>query len=895
MKKFNLAKGLIIGLLTLALCFTCFGVVKASAAKGDKHKITFVASADSTVTYEVEYTEGEVGDDAVDPDPKNIAMEDIIAGLNKKDGVIYVKGTGSISGGDACLNISDTGVILLPAAKTDYTLTVPVKATAVTFNVTVKDLTKTGSAAEVQYSYKADTTFQKKGASLTVASILENLKNGETPLEDPTAWLYYSHTENAEKFTMTAEKVTLAADLTTDLTINAVVVNSKLVQKFTYGDYTAEFEVDNKKGTNQILFTDIVDKLEKPGEEEGETISFVSENGDSVILAEGFAGAATTKGKYTTWYYPVNVAGTQNAALAATPIVAKKIVPMFEEAGYEPATDSIKFVSPVDLDLYWINCKSTKGVQVKGEKLSTLSLAENKVTGDDNYGKYEGYIPLNDKDAGVKVAESKATYIYASYKAPAEDKAKYTANYIVDATPYKKIAVTFRYAQAEAATKENEAPLEVGAIATVTTIGTDKKTTVYSGEGTEAKEYKDALDEIIDDLQYSEDGATWYDIMGNEIGTDKVNHDLNLNKLYEIVSGGSKVTLYFRIVGAEAVEAKEAVGTEGEEGYKEAVAAKNAYRATKPVKVAVANAKAAKAVKVDVTKSTIALKNGYDFAMTAKDSDTPAIEGAYTILPFNKGGKAKELVWDEDSAKFIEGDDTEIWPTCDYVPAAKVTENAKAFTNIKVKTYSIEDIAKRCEQSPGGSGNLYIWIRKSATAKKPAELWTLVTVTQIAEAPVATADKTTGYYAVQELDDKKGVIKGIEVTNAKSDKNEGSFEYLIVDAKDIKAVENSNPVAYYADIDFTSAKWTALNDKGLTVGKSKSKYSNKVGVKASAHTLAAGSVVLIRRAGIKDGNILASNYTITMIVKEDVSYKDAEGKDQKKALFVWKAYSVATE
>ena len=895
MKKFNFSKGLVIGLLTLALCLTCFAATKVSAAKGDKHKITFVASADSEVTFEVEYTEGEIPTegDPIDPTPNNIAMEDIIAGLNKKDGVIYVKGTGSISGGDACLNISDTGVILLPAAKTDYTLTVPVKAPVVTFNVTVKDLTKTGDG--LQYSYKADTTFQKKGASLTVASILENLKNGETPLDDPTAWLYYSHTKNDEKFTMTAEKVTLAADLTTDLTINAVVVNSKLVQKFTYGDYTAEFEVDNKKGTNQILFTDIIDKLAKPGEEEDETISYVSENGDSVILAEGFAGAATTKGKYTTWYYPVNVAGTQNAALAATPIVAEKIVPMFDkkETGYEPATDSIKFVSPVDLDLYWIDCKSTKGVQVKGEKLKTLSLAQNK-----EKTAYEGYIPLNDKDAGVKVAESKATYIYASYKAPAEDKAKYTANYIVDATPYKKIAVTFRYAQAEAATKENEAPLEEGAIATITTIGTDKKTHIYAGEYDQDTNKDYFLDAILGDLQYSEDGSTWYDIMGNEIGTDKVNHDLNLNKLYEIVSGGSKVNLYFRIVGAEALEEIPAI--ENAEDVPETPwvesegrAAKNAYRATKPVKVAVANAKAAKAVKVDVTKSTIALKNGYDFAMTDKDTDTPSIEGAFTILPFNKLGKSKELILENE--EWIEGDDTELCRTSDYVPVAKVTENAKVFTNIKVKTYSIDDIAMLCNQSPGGSGNLYIWIRKSATAKKPAELWTLVTVTQIAEAPVATADKTTGYYAVQEVDDTKGVIKGIEVTNAKSDKNEGSFEYLIVDAKDIKAVEESNPVVYYADIDFTSAKWTALSDKGLTVGKSKSKYSNKEGVKASDHTLAAGSVVLIRRAGIKDGNVLASNYTITMIVKEDVSYKDAEGKDQKKALFVWKAFVAAAE
>ena len=35
MKKFNLSKGLVIGLLTLALCFVCFGVTKASAETGE--------------------------------------------------------------------------------------------------------------------------------------------------------------------------------------------------------------------------------------------------------------------------------------------------------------------------------------------------------------------------------------------------------------------------------------------------------------------------------------------------------------------------------------------------------------------------------------------------------------------------------------------------------------------------------------------------------------------------------------------------------------------------------------------------------------------------------------------------------------------------------------------
>ncbi len=67
MKKFNLAKGLVIGLLTLALCLTCFGYVKASAEEAeapsevsatyDATNDTVVAAA-KTVVYVVKAASG---------------------------------------------------------------------------------------------------------------------------------------------------------------------------------------------------------------------------------------------------------------------------------------------------------------------------------------------------------------------------------------------------------------------------------------------------------------------------------------------------------------------------------------------------------------------------------------------------------------------------------------------------------------------------------------------------------------------------------------------------------------------------------------------------------------------------------------------------------------------
>ena len=67
------------------------------------------------------------------------------------------------------------------------------------------------------------------------------------------------------------------------------------------------------------------------------------------------------------------------------------------------------------------------------------------------------------------------------------------------------------------------------------------------------------------------------------------------------------------------------------------------------------------------------------------------------------------------------------------------------------------------------------------------------------------------------------------------------------------------------------------------------------GKKATDHVLADGSAILIRRAGDKSSSILASDYLITMVVKQDVTYKDDENKDQTKALYVWKAFAQAAE
>ncbi len=931
MKKFNFVKGLVISLMAFALAIATFGAVKASAAEGTK-TITFKAKVGDELkgTYSIEYTPGKaaVEDDEetedVDESAAAVApvfkasdatLAKVLEELGKADDTVYIRTNVATSATPNKVSFNDGGALVLDAVvDEDITVTIPVEVPTVTFNITVADMLKTGNASESgTYRFVTGDTFLKNKDVVTFADIIAEMKklNGnafadpEVKLAEASAWVVQAFADNQTDLTTyitkASDKLTLKKQLDKNLTFDFTVANSKIPVKFTYTadnkDYTAVIEVDNKKADNKILFTDIVDKLKTTVVENEANVekTFAEINGESIILADGFAAAEeTVTGKYATWVYKYSTDGALTTAPTPKAITATKIVPAFEEADYDPAIDAIKFVSKVDLTLYWVDCKKSAGVQVKGDKVNALSLTKNAK----NDNKYEGTISLSDKEAGVKVAENKTAYINVSLKAPAEEKTKYTANYIVDATPYKKIVVTFAYAQAEKDSPDI-------AINTITTTDTNKKTVVYSGlydADTNTDHYlykieneKPVASDILKGLQYSADGTTWYDVISEDetVNGKTVNNSFTCGKLYGYVNGDSKTTLFFRVKGSEALP--EIAAQEGDDNpntpwiENEGRPAKNAYRATKPVKAAIAAAKAGKAVKIDVSKGTIALKNGYDFAITSGEKVEPTLKAQngtasmFTILPFNKAGKATKT--EDDVSVAID-----VCETVLYAPVAKVTENAEMFTNIKVKNYSLEKIAETCGASIAGTGNIYLWVRKSATAKKPADKWTLMVIPQVAAAPTAKADKT-GLFAKQDPADAKGTVAGIEVSNAKSDKTSGAYEFLIVDAADII----TSGGVLRANIDFTTAKWTTLTDKGLTVAKSKSKYSKEEGKKATDHVLKDGSAVLIRRAGDKSANVLASDYIVTMVAKQDVTYKDADNKDQTKALYVWKAFAQAAE
>ncbi len=916
MKKFNLSKGLIVGLLTFVLAIATFGVIKASAADETK-TVTFKAKVGNDVkaTYEVAYTPykaavGSQGDEnyqaaenATWNKATDATLAKVIEELSKKDETVYVKSGDPVVDPSGKVTLADGQFSVATDATTNITVTIPVKVPTVTFTVTVTDMLKTGEDSEAgTYKFVTGDTFLKNKDVVTFADIIAGMKKvkdgnvTETTLADPSAWVVAAfaddQTDLSTYITKASDKLTLKKQLDKDLTFAFSVSNSKVPVKFGYTAdgkvYTAVINLDNKPQTDtKILFADIVDNLKTTVTEENASVekTYAEINGESIILADGFVSNTVTTGKYATWAYKFTQAGIATSAPSKKDIADKKIVSAFEIDEYDAASDSLKFVSPVELTVYWVDCKKSAGVQVKGDKVNVLPLVKNA----SNNNKYEASISLSDKEAGVKVAENKTAYIYASVRTPAEDKTKYTANYVIDATPYKKIAVTFAYAQAE---KDST----VIGISTVTTTDNNKKTIVYAGPYDEETNKDHYLAYILGGLQYSADGTTWYDVVSipRDVNGKQVDDSFTCGKLYEYINSGSKTNLFFRIKGHGPVEAKEAEGTEGEEGYKPAEDAKNAYRASKPIKAGIAVAKAGKALKIDVSKGTIALKNGYDFAMTDSDKVEPKLLGdggvasAFTILPFNKAGKATRLdTVGQEEVKVV----TDYCATVGYAPVAKVTDDATMFTTVKVKNYSIEKIARICGKNIFGNGNLYLWVRKSATAKKPADQWTLITIAQIAEAPTAKTDKA-GYYTAQDPADTKGVVASPEVSNAKSDKTSGAYEYLIVDAADIKLVDGSK---FVADIDFTSAKWTTLNDKGVTVAKSKSKYASEEGKKATDHVLKDGSAILIRRAGDKSSAVLASNYLVTMVAKQDVTYKDADNKDQTKSLYVWKAFAQAAE
>ena len=232
--------------------------------------------------------------------------------------------------------------------------------------------------------------------------------------------------------------------------------------------------------------------------------------------------------------------------------------------------------------------------------------------------------------------------------------------------------------------------------------------------------------------------------------------------------------------------------------------------ASKALKVKIAKPANAPKVKIDYVKGTVAIKNGFDYCvLTAKGTPNTW----KTILPFNKSGKAEDSTID----------------TADFAPAAKpdTAAHKAMFTKEKIAAVEVDKLL-------GNNAEIYLYVRKSATAKKPASKY------------------NDDDIKIVKRDDAPAFA---EVKGETSDKKVTTFVSSLSDCEFLILAPGTDPET----ADLSGAKWVKLTDKGIILKKTATKVS-----KSKSNTLKVDSVVLVRKAAVK-GEKLASKYAVTTI------------------------------
>ncbi len=331
-------------------------------------------------------------------------------------------------------------------------------------------------------------------------------------------------------------------------------------------------------------------------------------------------------------------------------------------------------------------------------------------------------------------------------------------------------------------------------------------------------------------------------------------------------------------------------------------------------KVKIAKQAKAPKVKIDVAKDTIALKNGFDFAVATKNNTTNEYTEYgdwYTILPVLKTATVTEGI--------VGGEDGGVYAPLDKKDAnagKKVTVEEVDYYSYTKKAYKVLSIDTLLETLGSPDGDFKIAVRKSATNKKPASAVTTVEIGYKADAPlVYTKDNVKGEFVVSTAEEfsKKGLSFGDitaypgykEIEDAKvlattgfdktfaivtgndvKEADEGStFEYLVVDGKNYFAAEGSDDA-----IDWTTAKWKKFDPAKLKINeKLAGAYSTvkgkkiKTTLKAESAAVADGdsdgvtwdeaafknvkTILLVHRAGDKSSSKRASEAIELYVVK----------------------------
>lgn len=243
------------------------------------------------------------------------------------------------------------------------------------------------------------------------------------------------------------------------------------------------------------------------------------------------------------------------------------------------------------------------------------------------------------------------------------------------------------------------------------------------------------------------------------------------------------------------------------------------YSQESKIKLAITKSKDLKA---DVNKLSVPLANGMQFREKGKTT-------WITILPFDGKSKVEQPIRNATLAA---------------TPFDPYTEG----TSAKVKEMSIEDIFSVSghvpnEESPTSVEYEY---RVAATSKKPASRISTFKIPYQYAGPVVTAQKSGADIAFS------------AITNSPSDKVSGKYEYTIVDKADISANNIVISQIKWYSIKTGSVLKTGTNIKGT--------YQRKDGSRKTVNLGDGGSVILVRRSGIKETKknaaVLASKYTI---------------------------------
>ncbi|MCR5323403.1 MAG: hypothetical protein K6E85_09060 [Lachnospiraceae bacterium] len=390
---------------------------------------------------------------------------------------------------------------------------------------------------------------------------------------------------------------------------------------------------------------------------------------------------------------------------------------------------------------------------------------------------YSGEIVLDNKDDGLKIGENKAIYLYYSHTDPTT---------VVDKNE-KIVDQTANFTLKGSTVKKfsvtlNYAKAESG----------DNINIAFTAADAAGKTIADPQTKVI--FRFSEDGKEFDDWKEGTV--------LTADYLYKkLAATDGKYTFQFKLKGDATT------------------------RGSKLIKVKIAKPAKAPKVKVDFLKGTVALKNGFDYYVaTSASAPETSVQGWMTILPANKAGSVTK--------------GNEIIPTGNYTPYAKASDaiSKTMFAKEKVKDIPVSSLFSG--EDLEDAEKIYLFVRKSATAKKPASAVSEDPIEIAKQAAAPTVTSLSGEY-----DTKK---KTFTFTFSSAS---GELECLIL-------ADSTEPT------DLSATKWVKIGSKGIVTGKTKTKVS-----KSKANTLKVDSYILLRVAGEK-GSTLPSAYVKGHLVKE---------------------------